>query len=132
MKKVFYHVNTEICVNLKLITTRRGRMPLGRQLTGTLVHDDPEHFTFVEDGDPLLPGEPAPLLRPAIERNPIIYQGKYINVHRAKDGTLYPTFCRPLLTERFTFRDFCLQAADELRIVARCLEKVMPGMSLRA
>jgi hypothetical protein len=27
-----------------------------------------------------------------VQRNPHVYEGKYINVNRKKDGTLYPTF----------------------------------------
>ena len=62
-------------------------------------------------------------------RNPIIYRGKYINIHRAKDGTLYPTFCRPLLNDGFTIADFCREAACELFDIAGHVEKLMPGMS---
>ena len=45
-------------------------------------------------------------------------EGTYINVNRKKDGTLYPTFNRPQFTEKFTFQDFCLQAAKELWVIS--------------
>ena len=53
-----------------------------------------------------------------VQRNPHVYEGKYINVNRKKDGTLYPTFNRPQFSERFTFQDFCQGAANELRIIS--------------
>lgn len=49
--------------------------------------------------------------------NPRIYEGRFVNVTCSPDGTLYPSFNRPPYTEEFTFSDFCLAAADELRMV---------------
>ena len=48
--------------------------------------------------------------------------GKYINVSRAVDGTLYPTFNRPRYTKDFTFQDFCREAAEELIVVTGLVE----------
>ena len=53
-----------------------------------------------------------------VQRNPHVYEGTYINVNRKKDGTLYPTFNRPQFTEKFTFQEFCLQAAKELWVIS--------------
>ena len=50
--------------------------------------------------------------------NPRIYEGRFVNVTCSPDGTLYPSLNRPPYTEEFTFSDFCLAAADELRMVA--------------
>ena len=50
--------------------------------------------------------------------NPRIYEGRFVHVPRRPDGTLYPSLNRPPYTEEFTFSDFCLAAADELRMVA--------------
>ena len=60
----------------------------------------------------------------AVSRNPIVYAGTCINVHRRCDGSLYPTFRRPDCTRFHTFRDFCREAADELRMVAGLVEEV--------
>lgn len=127
------YVHTEPCVDLKIISPTPGSMPLGEHREGTLVHDEEGHFCFVQEKEreqlaPTHPlsATPAPLVTP---RNPIIYRGTYINVHRAKDGTLYPTFCRPLLNDGFTIADFCREAACELFDIARRVEKWMPGMS---
>ena len=57
-------------------------------------------------------------LQKVVQRNPHVYEEKYINVNRKKDGTLYLTFNRPQFSERFTFQDFCQDAADELRIIS--------------
>ena len=53
--------------------------------------------------------------------NPRIYEGRFVNVNRRPDGTLYPSFTRPPYTEWFTFRHFCLVAAEELRRVAHMI-----------
>ena len=50
--------------------------------------------------------------------NPRIYEGRFVNVTCSPDGTLYPSLTRPPYTEVFTFRHFCLAAAEELRMVA--------------
>ena len=52
------------------------------------------------------------------QRNPHVDEGTYMNVNHRTDGTLYPTFKRPQFTERFTFQDFCLQAAKELWVIS--------------
>lgn len=49
---------------------------------------------------------------------PHIYEGRFVNVNRRPDGRLYPSLTRPPYTEAFTFRHFCLAAAEELRMVA--------------
>ena len=123
--------NTEPCITLKFITRNPGRLAEGEYLAGTILRDGEEHYTFIEDIDNLPAAASATCPVKAIQplRNPIIYRGKYINIHRAKDGTLYPTFCRPLLNDGFTIADFCREAACELFAIAGLVEKLMPGMS---
>jgi hypothetical protein len=99
------HPNTESCVDIKLMTRQPGRMPLGKYLPGMLTRDGEDHFLFVESGD---------RKRVVAHRNPRIYRGRYINVVRRADGSLVLTFNRPVLTEEFSFRDFCLAAVQEL------------------
>lgn len=107
--------NTELCVDLKLLTRQPGRLCLGEMISGAITRDGEEHFTFVEDA--------TEKKQAIVKRNPIVYSGMRVNVHRKDDGTLYPTFNRPVYTEKFTFRDFCREAAEELLEVACLVEK---------
>jgi hypothetical protein len=104
--------NTELGVDLKLLTRKAGRMKVGAYLDGTITHDSEDHFTFIQNA--------SEKEVEAEHRNPHVYKGVRINVKRKEDGTLYPTFNRPRLTKDFTFQDFCHEAAKELRTVA-CL-----------
>lgn len=54
-------------------------------------------------------------------RNPIVFEGSCINVHRLADGQMRPEFARPRFYPDFTFRDFCLAASQELQTIARLL-----------
>lgn len=101
---------TELAIDLKLLTRKPRRLFLGETIPGAITRDDDDHYTFVE-GMPLK-------RRYVVKRNPIVLPGKYVNVHRKADGTLYPTFNRPTYTEKFTFHDFCRKAAEELLAVA--------------
>ena len=102
--------HAEPCIDLKLLTRHRGRLPIGGYLGGTIVHDGENHYSFVEIARE---GRWVPQ-----QRNPHIYEGRFVNVNRRPDGTLYPSLTRPPYTEVFTFRHFCLAAAEELRMVA--------------
>ncbi len=107
--------NTELGVDLKLITRTPGRIPLGTYLDGVITHDGEYHFTFLQNA---LMKE-----RKARTRNPHVYNGAYINVSRNDDGGLRPNFNRPRLTEDFDFSKFCLMAAEELIMVAGLVEE---------
>jgi len=100
--------NTELCIDLKLLTRQPGRMPVGEYMNGVLTRDGEYLFRFVENAKK----------RVAARRNPRIYSGRYINVIRHDDGSLVLTFNRPTLNENFTFQDFCREAAGELLAVA--------------
>ena len=51
-----------------------------------------------------------------------MFVGRYINVNRKPDGTIYPTFNRPDYNEKLTFAKFCMEAAKELRQVAKLVD----------
>lgn len=102
--------NTELGVDLKLLTRRKGRMDIGEVRPGAITRDGEEHFTFVENVIGKKPNE--------YKRNPHMLELLRINVVRKDDGTLYPTFTRPRYNEKFTFQDFCREAAEELLMVA--------------
>ena len=106
-----FYPNTELGIDLKLMTKEPGRMAVGEYLDGAITHDGEDHFTFVQN-------DQEKKLQKVVQRNPHVYEGKYINVNRKKDGTLYLTFNRPQFSERFTFQDFCQGAANELRIIS--------------
>ena len=106
--------NTELSVDLKIISRRPGQLDEGKMLAGVITRDDYDHYTFMENA-------PKHVAQP--QRNPHVYLGHYINVNRGADGKPYPTFCRPAYTKNFRFEDFCRLAADELYVVAGLVEK---------
>ena len=109
-KEKGFYPNTELGIDLKLITRKPGRMAVGEYLDGAITHDGEDHFTFVQNDSEK---------KKVVQRNPHVYEGTYINVNRKKDGTLYPTFNRrPQFKKFFTFEEFCRGAADELRIIS--------------
>ena len=103
--------NTELDVNLKLLTHACRRMNIGEMLPGAIIRDGEWHFTFIERAFERKE-------KSLTKRNPHVLQLHYINVKRKDDGTLYPTFNRPVFTQHFTFQDFCRKAARELLMVA--------------
>ena len=103
--------DTEPCVDLKLLTRQSGRIAIGEYLDGAITRDADDHYLFIENAT-----EKKRLT--VTQRNPHIYEGRFINVNRKPDGTPYPTFNRPPLTADFTFKHFCLAAAEELLEVA--------------
>lgn len=103
--------NTEPCIDLKLLTRQPGRIAIGDYLDGALTRDGDDHYLFIENA--------TDKKRTVVtQRNPHVYEGQFINVNRKSDGTLYPTFNRPQFTDDFTFKHFCLAAAEELLRVA--------------
>ena len=106
-----FYPNTELGIDLKLLTRKPGRLTDGEYLDGVITHDGEDHFTFVQNDSEKKKDK-------VVQRNPHVYEGTYINVNRKKDGTLYPTFNRPQFSERFTFQNFCQGAANELRIIS--------------
>ena len=48
-----FYPNTELGIDLKLMTKEPGRMAVGEYLDGAITHDGEDHFTFVQND----PGE---------------------------------------------------------------------------
>ena len=111
----FRFANTELCVDLKLLTYQPGSMKTGKHMQGAIRRDSYDHFTFVEKAT--MPNVPP-------KRNPIVYSGMYVNVHKNDEGMLYPTFNRPVYSKNFSFTKFCHKAARELRYVAPLIEEM--------
>lgn len=103
--------NTELGVDLKLLTRTCGRVKIGEVRPGAITRDGEDHFTFFESA---LKGK----MDSANKRNPHVLELNRINVNKKDDGTLYPTFNRPRYSENFTFQDLCREAAEELLMVA--------------
>ena len=99
-------------MDVKTLLRTDGATKVGKNYRGVLMRDGEDHYTFLES------------LPATVKRNPHVYRGKRINVSRADDGTLYPTFNRPGYTEDFTFRDFCREAAEELIMVTGLIEGI--------
>ena len=102
--------DTHLGVDLKVISRTPGRMHVGANINCMLTRDGEDHFTAMETA--------SEMKQAAERRNPIVYQGTCINVHRKADGSIYPTFNRPEFNTRYTFQDFCCEAAEELRLVS--------------
>ena len=102
--------NTELDIDLKLFTLKPGRISKGEILAGMLTRDGEDRYCFVQN---------APKKKREVNpRNPQLYKGTCINVNQQNDGTLYVSFNRPHYTEDYTFKQFCLKAAEELLLVA--------------
>lgn len=98
---------------LKLFMQTPGRPPVGAMLDGILFHDSEDHFCFAEKA--------KEKKVKTVQRNPVIFAGGCVNVHLLADGTKRLEFNRPRFYSDFTFRDFCVAAAQELLTIARLL-----------
>lgn len=91
--------NTEICINLKLLTFKPGRMADGVELLGCLRRDSEDHLTFRE----MLMQS---FLRPKSQRKvyPYPYDGELISFTQRDDMTFRSHFkdfaISPTLTEK--------------------------------
>ena len=56
-------------------------------------------------------------------RNPLIFEGGAVNVHRLADGTKRPEFVRPKYRPGYGFRDFCFSAIQDLAIAAELFKE---------
>ena len=108
--------NTELDVDLKLVTQKQGRMELGEYLDGMITRDGEDHFTFVENDTEQ---------RKAERRNPSIYMGQWINVKRRADGTVYPTFKRTKRIGAGELGDYAVNTTCELLMVVGKHEAAM-------
>ena len=67
------YANTELCVDLKLLKQKPGRLRVGKCLEGILTRDGEEHFTFIE--------EAAEMKRAAVvSRNPNVPAASALDV----------------------------------------------------
>lgn len=108
--------NTELGVDLKLVTQKQGRMELGEYLDGMITRDGEDHFIFVEN---------ATEQRKAERRNPTIFSGQWINVKRRADGTVYPTFKRTKRIGAGELGDYAVSTTCELLMVTGKHEAAM-------
>lgn len=110
-EEIFPHTED---TTLKLLMQTPGRPPVGSMLDGTLFHDADDHFLFAE--------KVVEKKVKTVQRNPVIFAGGCVNVHLLADGTKRLEFNRPHFYSDFTFRDFCVAAAQELLTIANLLE----------
>ena len=106
MKKDFQNfmfTNTELCIDLKLVTRQPGRMAAGKCLDGKLTRDADNHYTFIE-GLPSTNGK----------RNPHVFIGKYITITRRDDGSLRPNFKPVVMGDDFSTYNYARDVANEL------------------
>lgn len=116
-----FYPNTELGIDLKLITRKPGRMRVNDSINCTLTHDDENHYTAVENALKRSVAEP---------RNAHIYVGDCVNVNVRTDGIVYPTFrYGQLYSGKISFKDFCLAAAQELLTIARLGEESSEGVA---
>ena len=108
--------NTELDVDLKLVTQEQGPMELGEYRDGMITRDGEDHFTFVEN---------ATEQRKAERRNPTIFSGQWINVKRRADGTVYPTFKRTKRIGAGELGDYAVNTTCELLMVVGKHEAAM-------
>ena len=108
--------NTELDVDLKLVTQEQGPMELGEYLDGMITRDGDDHFTFVENDTERGKAE---------RRNPSIYMGQWINVKRRADGTVYPTFKRTKGIGAGKLGDYAVSTTCELLMVVGKHEAAM-------
>lgn len=142
-----YYPNTELGIDLKLLTLNAGRLDLGVAIQGTIVHDDEYHFTFIEEAhaeealdateaeikyapmsvapDTSVPSAPEAFEKKGtpVKRNPIVISGNCVNLHRKDDGSLYLTFRHPALSEGYTFKNYLIEAAQEILSLASLVEE---------
>ena len=105
--------DTHLCVNLELLTREPGLIPVGAYLDGIITRNGEDTFLFAEKA--------KEKKVKTVQRNPIIFAGSCVNVHLLADGTKRLEFNRPRFYSDFTFRDFCVAAAQELLTIARLL-----------
>ena len=98
------YTNTELNVDLKLMTQQPGRMPVGAYLNGGIRRDGEEHYTFTET-------QPGGTSR----RNPHVFEGQHITITRRSDGSLRPNFKEMHIGAGFRIDSYALAVMNELR-----------------
>lgn len=108
-----FYPNTELGIDLKFITRKPGRLLVGDSINCMLTRDDDYHYTAVENA--------IEKKVKTVQRNPVVFAGSCVNVHLLADGTKRLEFNHPRFQSNYTFRDFCVAAAQELLTIARLL-----------
>ncbi|MBQ5937924.1 MAG: hypothetical protein IJL50_08820 [Bacteroidaceae bacterium] len=104
------YVNTELNVDLKLLTQKPGRMPEGKCLEGILAHDKEDRYVFTE-----MP------LQAARRRNPQVFNGRYITITQRRNGT-YRVNMKPVeIGGGFDVDGYALGVCNELLLALGCL-----------
>ena len=112
--------NYLLCIDLQTLLQLDPLPIVGKPYFGTLKCKTPREGSLF--GNEYVFEEASEKKKVAmVRRNPVVYSGGCINVHRLADGTLRLEFNRPRFYPDFSFRDFCLAAAQELLSIARLL-----------
>lgn len=112
--------NRLLCIDLQTFLQFDPLPVVGKPYLGTLRCKTPSEgclyaneFVFVESTEKKKVT--------TVRRTPVIYSGCCVNVHKCSDGSLRLDFNRPRFDSNFSFRDFCLAAAQELLTISRLL-----------
>lgn len=95
--------NTDFCVDVKTILRNDSIAAIGKNYTGELTRDSEDHYTFLETLPPKV-----------YQRNPRVFDGKYITVTRKKDGRLQPNFKPIKEWKGFSPANYAKGVANEL------------------
>lgn len=118
--------NTDLCVDLKTFLRHDRIAQPGKGYEGRLMRDEDTHFTFVEgvhaEAENAVSANAAERVTPVasdkkatpVKRNPIVISGNCVNLHRKADGSFYLAFRFPVLTEHYTWKNYCIEAAKEI------------------
>ena len=106
--------DTHLDVDVKVLSVKPGRIPIGMFFEGYFTRNGEDKFLIIEKA--------SVKKVKTVRRNPVIFAGGCVNVHLLADGTKRLEFNRPHFYSDFTFRDFCVAAAQELLTIANLLE----------
>jgi hypothetical protein len=90
--------------------SKPGRMPVDTFFEGYFARYDEDEFLIIEKA--------SEKKVKTVQRNPVIFAGACVNVHLLADGSKRLDFNHPRFTSEFTFRNFCIAAAQELLTIA--------------
>jgi hypothetical protein len=105
--------DTHLCVDVKVLSVKPGRIPIGKFFEGYFTRNDEDKFLIIEKA--------SDKKVKTVQRNPVIFAGRCVNVHLLSDGSKRLEFNRPRFNSDFSFRKFCVAAARELLTIARLL-----------
>lgn len=105
------HPNTELGIDLKLLTRKPGRMKQGEKLNGCLTRDGESHYLFFQNAEQ----------EKSVTRNPRVFDGEYITMTLDKDGNLRPNFKIKKLKVCDNIEAYAFGVANELIIALKGL-----------